>query len=195
MDKKEEDRIRAIKDYDILINGTLGIVGACKIYPKLLTDDEDQYLHPLFDKNLFNALNQLGLIVGLKYLDLSNGTKNSTEAKYFARIVATTSYEILRDLNQVVGKQIRNFVTEKIGADYLKEIDSSIKRLKELKRTHEKMLKEIRHELFGHKMNNGIEQARLTSNIDVRKVYAIGRSIFDIQNNVLEQMTALIKAM
>lgn len=192
MDKNDRGKDAATKEYDMLIERTLGVVVACKIYPKVLTQSEHKELYPFFDRNLFNALNQLDLIIGLKYLDLSHGVGNKSESRYFARVVATTSYEILKDLNQVMGKELRNFVIEKKGEDFLNEINLTVSKLNVLKKANQNMLKEIRHNLFGHKMDNGLHQAEKIWGLDVQKIYRIGRSVFDIQIKLLGQMTKLI---
>ena len=126
--------IETLKTYDELIIKTSNFIRTLKIYPKVFEKEEHHYLHQFFDKILYTALNHLDLIIGLKYLDVSQAVGNKLEAKYFARVVALTSHEILNDLNKIVGKEIRNFVIAKIGENGLSDIDWSIKSLNNMKK-------------------------------------------------------------
>ena len=181
-----------IRDYDELIEKTLGVVGAAKIYPKVFVKAEEKYLHPFFDRNLFNSLNQLDLVIGLKYLDIARGTKRFHEARYFAKVVATTSYEILRDLNQLVGKEIGSFISERLGAEALTDLDSSVREVAKIKKAYAESLGKIRHELLGHKLTNGLEQSKQLEALNIKTIYTVGKRIFYAQNKVLLNMTELI---
>jgi hypothetical protein len=138
-------------------------------------------------------LTQLDLIIGLKYLDVSQAVSNQLEANYFARIVAHSSYEILTDLNKLVGKEIRNFVIEKLGKSELDNIDKTVRELNIMKKEHLDNLKTIRHNLFGHKLKDGHRQAELIVGINNTEIYEIGNQIFKLQNELIGQFVKLIE--
>ena len=68
-----------INSYDKLISRTSNLVRTLKIYPKVFEKDEFYELHKFFDKQLFTVLNQLDLIIGLKYLDTSQAIGNNID--------------------------------------------------------------------------------------------------------------------
>ena len=183
----------AIKAYDNLIEKTSNLIRTLKIYPKVFEKDEHEYLHAFFDRNLYNALCQLDLIIGLKYLDVSQAVNNKIEANYFGRIVAHSSHEILDDLNKMVGRDIRNYVIDKHEKSYLDKIDSSVKSLNKIKKDYFKTLKEIRHNLFGHKLKEGHQQAEMIVKVDNKEIYKIGNEIFKKQNDLLKNFIELIE--
>ncbi len=106
--------IDTLNSYDKIIQRTSNLVRTLKVYPKVFEQKEFQELHKFLEKILFIVLNHLDLIIGLKYLDVSQSVGNNLEANYFSRIVILTSHEILNDLNKLVGKEIRNELIEKI---------------------------------------------------------------------------------
>ena len=133
------------------------------------------------------------LIIGLKYLDLSQAVGNNLEANYFTRVVALSSYEILNDLNKLAGKKIRNFVIGKIGEAGFYEIDESIKSLNKLKKENLKKIKEIRNNVLAHKLRNAHQQAEMIVSIDMKEIYDIGNQIFQIQMGLIGNYTKLIE--
>ena len=185
--------IETLNAYDEVIQKTSNLVRTLKIYPKVFEEEKHKYLHQFFDRVLYNTLSQLDLIIGLKYLDLSQAVSNQLEANYFARIVAHSSFEILTNLNKLVGKGIRSFVIDKVGKSELENIDNSVKELNKFKKEHHEKLKTIRHNLIGHKLKEGHKQAELIVNIDNREIYDIGNKIFKVQNKLIGYFTELIE--
>lgn len=183
------DRIR---QYDEVIESTSSIIKTLKIYPRVFEKEEHKYLHIFFDKNLYNALCLLDLIIGLKYLDISQAIGNQLEANYFARIVAHSSYEILDDLNKLLGKETRTYIIDKYEASYLTKVDMSVKSLNKIKKENSLKLKEIRHNLFGHKLGKGYIQAEMIIQIDNNEIYKIGKEINNIQHELLRNFVELL---
>lgn len=174
-----------LSSYDEAIVSTNNLIRTLRAYPTLLDEKENLYMHQFFDKCLFTALNQLDLIIGLKYLDISNAMKNQIEANYFSRIVAHTSFEILNDLNKLAGKQIREFVLSNCTKEVLSDIDTAIRELNIIKKEKLKILKEIRNNLFGHKHANAFSQTVGMLKIQNSEIYAIGNDIFKMQIQLL----------
>lgn len=185
--------IETLKRYDEVIKRTSSLIRTLKIYPKFFDKEEHHYLHQFFDKNLYTVLNQLDLIIGLKYLDISQAIGNKLEANYFARVVALSSHEILNDLNKLVGRKIRLFVIDKIGEDGLHEIDEAVKALNKIKKDKLKMLKSIRNNLLGHKLENSLQQAEMIVNIELQEVYDIGNQIYKRQMDLIKNYVSLIE--
>lgn len=185
--------LETIAAYDYLIKRLSNTIRGLKIYPKVFTAAEHKYLHQFFDKNLYNALCLQDLIIGLKYLDGSQAMNNQLEANYFARIVAHNSHEILDDLNKLVGKDLRNYIIEHYDLELLEQVDSSIKSLNSIKKENSSTLKEIRNNLFGHKLKDGIKQAEMMMNVKHRDIYNIGDQILKAQIELLGNVIELIK--
>jgi hypothetical protein len=183
--------IETLKTYDELIIKASNLIRTLNIYPKVFEKEEHHYLYQFFDKILYTALNHLDLIIGLKYLDVSQAVGNKLETKYFARVVALSSYEILNDLNKLVGKEIRDYVITKIGENGPSEKDWSIKSLKNMKKDKIKKLKEIRNNLLGHKLEHAYQQAEMIANIDLKKIYDIGNQILKIQMDLIKNYRVL----
>lgn len=178
--------IEPINTYDNLIKGTSKIIRTLTIYPKVFEEEKYYELHKFFDKALYNVLNQLDLIIGLKYLDISQAVENRLEANYFSRIVILTSHEILNDSNKMLGKEIRAELIEKIGMDGLKEIDETTKEMNALRKNHLKKLKDLRNNVLGHKLDQAHKQAEMIANIDNNEIYKIGDEIFKVEMKFLK---------
>lgn len=187
--------IETVKAYDSVILAMHGTIKGLKAYPAILTQPEHKYLHEVFDKALFNALCNLDLITGLKYLDVSNAVGNTFEANFFARIVAHSCFEILDHLNRTVGNEIIQLVERRLGAEALSELNAHVKELNQVKRSHIAGLKKIRNNLFGHKMNAGREQAEQLLLITPRSIYDVGQLIFRIEIDVLDAFVKILKKM
>lgn len=185
--------IETIRAYDDLIRKSNEIVKALKAYPKILAEDKHRYLYPIFDRALFNAINGIDLITGLKYLDVSIAMKNDFEANYFSRIVAHSSYEILNHQEKIVGKDVFDLVDNKLGKDASEGIREVTKRLRRIKKDHLLLLKSIRNNLFGHKMESGISLAEQTLKVNSKTIYNIGIVLFNFQCDLLLKLQELIK--
>jgi hypothetical protein len=175
--EKNPDLSETLQRYDLLITQMNKVIKGLKAYPKLLDQPEHKYLHKIFDKVLFNALCNLDLITELKYLDKSNISRNFFEMNFFARITAHSCYEILDNANRTVGKEIIEQIESRLGHEALQELNSQVKELSRLKKQHIDSLKQIRNNLFGHRMNAGREQTELMLQIDPKSIYKIGNQI------------------
>ncbi|MDI6815789.1 MAG: hypothetical protein QME41_01160 [Actinomycetota bacterium] len=184
--------LEAINAYDHLIARANKLIVTFKIYPKVLDKEEHKYLHPICDKGLFNALNMVDLIMGLKYLDVSNAVQNQSEANYFARIVAHSAYEILNHQNKILGIEVIRLVEERLTGEALSDVQESMKALRRIKKEHFAYLKFIRNNLFGHKLGCGIILAESMLEIDNAKTYSIGKEILMFQVSLLSNLAILI---
>lgn len=181
-----------INSYDKLIQETSELARTLKIYPKVFDKEEFHEQHKFFDKALFTVLNHLDLIIGLKYLDVSQAIGNQPEANYFARDVILTSHEILNDLNKMLGKNIRTKLIEKNGANGLEELDDATKEMNDLRKKYLKKLKDLRNNVLAHKLEHGHQQAELIISINNKEIYRIGNEIFKAQTKFLENFFFLI---
>lgn len=185
--------IETINSYDKLIKSTSNIIRTLKIYPKVFGEENFHELHKFFDKALFNVLNQLDLIIGLKYLDISQSVGNNLEANYFSRIVILTSHEILNDSNKMIGKEIRAELSKKNGLDCLKELDETTKEMNVLKKNHLKKLKNLRNNVIGHKFDQAQKQTEIIVNIDNSEIYKIGDEILKVEMKFLKIYTKFLE--
>jgi hypothetical protein len=87
--------LESIKAYDILIKSLNENIRSLKAHPKLLDKEEHKYLYPVYEKAMYIAISASDLIIGLKYLDVSNAIKNGYETNHFSRNVAHPSYELV----------------------------------------------------------------------------------------------------
>lgn len=182
-----------IKGYDLIISSTHTLTSTIAIYPKVYTDKEFQYLHKFYDKFLYLLLNHRDLCIGLKYLDITNASGNTLETNYFARILALTCHEILNEIQKLTGKEIREHAKELLGESGLEEIDNSLRLLGQVRKEKIKYLKEIRHNLIGHKMEHASKQSDLIKNIDIKEIYKIGDRIFGIQMELINKYSKLVQ--
>ena len=185
--------LQRVKEYESLIQEVHRAIKCMKAYPSILTEPEHKYLHAIFDKVLFNALCGLDLITELKYLDVSIAVGNSFEATFFARITAHSCFEILDNMNWIVGKEIMELVKVRLEPQALSDLKSHIKDLNEVKKRHLKELKRIRNELFGHRMKVGHDQAERMLGITPQSIYGVGHRIFEIETNILSAFGKILE--
>ncbi len=171
--------IETIKLYDTLIFKVNDNIRALKAYPNILHQPHNKYLHPFFDKSLYCAIASSDLIVGLKYLDCSNALNNGYEANYFARAVAHSVYEILNHQGNIIDKSIAVILRDKLGGNAFIAIEECSKKLKKVNKDHFNYLKHIRNNLFGHRNESGLLVANEMLKIDYKKIYSIGKEVFD----------------
>ncbi|SEH41021.1 hypothetical protein [Chryseobacterium culicis] len=169
-----------INHYDKLILGINKNIKGLKIYPKILNEERNHKFHLILNKMLHNSLVVSDILVGLKYLDLSNVLNNSIERAYFARIVALNSYEILINSGRLTGnkdvKEILKQINDNKIDEELKQIKIKIQALKE----DEKYLKEIRTNIIAHKDENPFTQIQVFQDLEPKRIFTIGNSIFKL---------------
>lgn len=165
-----------INHYDKLILGVNKNIQGLKVYPKILNEERNHKFHLIFDKMLHNLLVVSYILVGVKYLDLSNALNNGIERAYFARIVALNSINSGRltgnkDVKEIL-KQINN-----------NEIDEELKQLKvkiQALKDEERYLKEIRTNIIAHKDENPFNQIKVFQDVDPKRIFTTGNSIFNL---------------
>jgi hypothetical protein len=72
-------------------------------------------------------------------------------------------------------------VENRLGVEALNEFNARVKKLNAVKKQHIASLKQIRNNLFGHRMNAGREQAEQMLLINPKSIYNVGNRIFKIQ--------------
>ncbi|MCX5846586.1 MAG: hypothetical protein NTW12_09580 [Deltaproteobacteria bacterium] len=177
--------IETIKAYDIIIKGLNENIRGLKAHPKILDKEEHKYLHPVYEKSMYIAICLSDLIIGLKYLDVSNALKNGYETSYFSRNVAHMSYELINHQEKIVGTEVAKTIKNRIGDAAFSEFKGSAKELKDVKKEYCKKLNYIRNNLFGHRTANGSEMAAAMLEIDAAEIYKIGKQIFDVYIRVI----------
>jgi len=185
--------INTLTAYESVIGAMHRNVKTLKAYPRILTRLEHKYLHKVFDRALFNTLCNLDLITELKYLDISNAVGNAFETNLFARIAAHSCFEILDNLNQAVGKEVRELVKSQLGPHALRDLNAQVKELNQIKKRHIAELKGIRNNLFGHRMKAGREHAEQMLQIDPRAIYDLGHRVFRLELDILSSFVELLK--
>lgn len=182
-----------ITHYDELILGINKNIKSLKIYPKILNEERNHKFHFIFNKMLHNSLVVSDILVGLKYLDLSNVLNNSIERAYFARIVALNSYEILVNSGRLTGNREVKGILQQINNtkinEKLKLIRIKIQALKE----DEKYLKEIRTNVIAHKDEDPFTQIHVFEGLDPKKIFTIGNSIFDLHRDLNDVFLKILK--
>ena len=184
--------IETIKAYDNLIKSINENIRGLKPHPKILDKEEHKYLYPVFKKAMYIAISASDLIIGLKYLDVSNAVKNGYETSYFSRNVAHISYELINHQEKIVGQDVAKAITNQIGDKALKEFKKCNKELKNVTRKYHKKLKYIRNQLVGHRTANGYEMAMSMLEIDAGEIYNIGKRIFDTYNKIFAKYVNLL---
>ena len=177
--------IETIKAYDVIIKDLNENIRGLKAHPKILHKEEHKYLHPVYEKSMYIAISLSDLIIGLKYLDVSNALKNGYETSYFSRNVAHMSYELINHQEKIVGTEVAKTIKKRIGDAAFSEFKGSAKELKNVKKEHYKKLNYIRNNLFGHRTANGSEMAVAMLKIDAAEIYKIGKQIFDVYIKVI----------
>lgn len=169
-----------INHYDKLILGINKNIKGLKIYPKILNEERNHKFHFILNKMLHNSLVVSDILVGLKYLDLSNFLNNGIERAYFARIVALNSYEILINSGRLTGnrdvKEILKQINDNELEEQLKQVKIKIQALK----GEERYLKEIRTNIIAHKDENPFTQIQVFQNLEAKRIFTIGNNIFKL---------------
>lgn len=179
--------------YDKLISSSNSLAMTFKIYPRVLDKPEFHYLHIFLDKGLYNALNLTDLIIGLKYLDLSARIDNQLETNYFARIVAIHSHEILNSLDKVIGHEFRQKAIQKASLSAINDLDNTVKALNKIKKDKLTLLKSIRNNLIGHRLDKGHEQHEMMKRINPEEIFKTGYDVFTLHFRLLKEMVELVK--
>lgn len=182
-----------INHYDKLILGINKNIKGLKIYPEILNEERNHKFHFILNRMLHNSLVVSDILVGLKYLDLSNVLNDGIERAYFARIVALNSYEILINSSRLTGnkdvKEILKQINDNKIDEELKQAKIKIQSLK----GEEKYLKEIRTNIIAHKDENPFTQIHVFQDLDPKKIFTIGNSIFNLHLELNKVFLKILK--
>ena len=118
--------------------------------------------------------------------------RNQFEANYFARIVAHCIYETVRHQNKLAGKDVLNLIEERLGEQAADDLKSNTGKLRLVRKTELPYLKEIRNELFGHKLASRIEQAQKILDVDRSRICRIGQQVVACQVQILASYISLM---
>lgn len=184
--------LKTIQSYDFLINRINITTRNLKAHSKILIKEEHKYVYPVYEKAMYISIALADLMVGLKYLDISNAVKNQFEANHFARGVSVTCYELLNHKEKIIGEKIYKTVSEVVDSDELASIVEAKNCLKKITKDYFSKLKHIRNDLYGHRHENGYEMSLAMLNIDNFEIYEIGKSIFDVYFKLLQEYANLI---
>jgi hypothetical protein len=189
----EEEYKNRVIAHDQLIERLQSIYVTAKIYPKVFSDPELHKYHKYFDRILFAILSQLDLQIGLKNLYHNGYNQNDIEARYFARIVALSSYEILYNLDKFLDRKIKDYIKKTMGVEALKSIQVLLTDLSAIKDSKGKMLNEIRHNTVAHKEKDAVRQAEIITSIDPLVIHNVGYAIHEILLKLISKFVELLK--
>lgn len=164
--------------YDKLIESINSNIKSLKIYPKILSKENNKDHFVIFDKCLYIALVQNDLLISLKYLDVSNVVGSAYEASYFARTAGLHSYEVLNHINKSIGIDVRSIFSVPIFKHLLENTNQVGKGLNELKKVHFKKLEILRNNVMGHKSDNAITQTEIMLSLNNKELYDLGTQIY-----------------
>jgi len=184
--------LKTVQSYDYLINRINITTRNLKAHRKILNKEEHEFLYPFYEKAMYISIALADLMVGLKYLDVSNAVDNKFEANHFARGVSVTCYELLNHKEKIIGETIYKTVAKSVGIIELTPIVEAKKILKLITKEHFQTLKHIRNDLYGHRHENGYEMSLAMLSIDNFEVYKIGKSIFDSYFKLLQEYAQLM---
>lgn len=184
--------LNLIAAYDQLIIAVNKNIKYLKAYPKILSEPHNKKFHFLFEKCLYIALIQNDLIIGLKYLDVSNAVKNQIEANYFARVVALNSFEALNYFDKLIGKNVQAYSTNSELSHEIKEINDVGKKINSLKKSCFKYLDDIRNNVIGHKDADSLKQTNIMLQIDNKKIHSIGTTLYKLNFELLDKYMELM---
>lgn len=165
--------------YKHIIEKSRKHVSSIRVSRKILTDEKHENLLKDFDFMLFCALNNLDLVVGLKYLHISLIMNNILEANFFARIISTQIYEHLKDVKSYGGVKIRSNISKE-NSTLLQLFNTVNKEFSNFMNNENDKLKEIRNNTFAHKEKGGFKQAEIIENIDSPHILKIGEELFSL---------------
>ena len=126
-------------------------------------DDEYKY-DEYHNTYIFFCLVNKDLNYFVKYLFIS---KSDEEQKFFARHMAMTLYELLQDINGLIGNKLSNELKSNGFIDLAKEARVLNKKFSEIKKIHHEILKKIRNNAAAHKDKDSIIYYNATVNIDL----------------------------
>jgi hypothetical protein len=184
--------LNVIAAYDSLIISINNNIKTLKAYPKILSEESHKKYFVFFDKCLYNALIQNDLLIGLKYLDVSNALKNQIEANYFARTVALSSYETFNYLDKLVGKDVKTFLESNGHQTSYNTISAIAKKVNSLKKSCFTYLEEIRNNVIGHKDSHALKQTFIMLQIDNAKIHRIGTDLYKLNFELLNEYANLM---
>lgn len=185
--------LKVIEAYDTSIVEINNNIKTLKAYPNILKEEKFKKYYLLFDKCLYNCLIQNDLVIGLKYLDVSNVLKNLIEANYFARVVVLNSYEALNNLDKLIGKEIKSFCEMNDRQESFERIKAIGKKINALKKSCFTYLRNVRNTVIGHKDSDALKQTKTMLEIDNREIYIIGSKVNNLSLELINEYMKLME--
>lgn len=144
------------------------------------------------DKIKYSEFNNTFMYISLVNRDLSYIVKylftsdSESEKNFFARHAIMTIYELLIDINSLVGDKLRRELITNGFSNLEVEAKSINKEYSQIKKAHQKKLSEVRNNYSAHKTKKAIEYLKATRNLDVFWVKKLCFSIVKLNNRTLD---------
>jgi hypothetical protein len=170
-------------------------VTAASVYKQIFHKQEHKRYYPFLDRILSAGLNTRDLAISLCYLHYETVMGTHTSQKYFGRVTALNSWQILDEVGMIIGQEATDFILTAYDKKILRAIKDSIAPLIKLKTEHYEYLKHIRHNLIAHKKDlSAIDRHQELEAFDHKKVFLIAQSIQKAQVKVIGTLLKIFAA-
>jgi len=116
------------------------------------------------------------------------------EKKFIARQIAVLLYEAIEDIPQLLGKNYRaSLRTIPLWDEAEKELNRISKELNQFKKSHSKMLEELRNFVTAHRDRDAAKQMEIIDNLDSDSIYKLVGDFYDIVNPLVPFITRITR--
>ncbi len=134
------------------------------------------------ETSIYCTIIQSDLMLTVKNLRL---TDVELEKKFYARILAMTIYEYLKDLSGILGGELVKELKANGFNELIDNVYSLNKEFANLRKNKESIIKKIRHETIAHKKRNRIELIEQIFNIEEDEIYDLGLDLIKLNNKLI----------
>ena len=150
--------------------------------------EQHQGIHEITIVNLaqFVILWNMDLSALLNALD---DTEPGWQQKLHARVLALTIYECAEDFTALLGKNLREAITELAGPQQLTILNPVSAGINQFWRSHREALKAIRGSIIAHRDHNAKQQIEALNNLSVEEVKSMGWELMKWTNTLLSALS------
>ena len=135
----------------------------------------------IINANLFFTICNFDISIIFKNLKVS---KLKWEKSLYLRLLAITIIEFIDDINYLLGKNFRSIISELIeDKAIIIELNIICKKINNIKKENEELLREIRNNVIAHRHLVSIKQYDIIKTLDSERIEEIG---IEILNSITE---------
>ena len=141
---------------------------------------------------IYSVIAQTDLLILLEKFRLS---KRNYEKLLIARIIALTIIEYIDDINILIGRDLLKELASNNFTEFISSFKEISKKYSDIKKNHDKLLRQIRNNLMAHKSKDSLKLAKSIYEIDGEHIYELGLQLITITRILTDETTKVIYKM